>query len=184
MRFPVLPALALVLIAGPALAQPQGSQGSGAPLPPGYTAFGAPPPLGPSLGLAVKEFAPGAGKTYKVSFKAGDDVMGGMARFAAAHPTEQAQLSGVGGVSKAVLAWYDPKVRAFRRIAVDEKCEISGVTGTITKDAQGKPNVHLHLVLSRQDGSTVSGHLISATVDPILEVFVTDLGPGKDITVP
>ena len=65
-----------------------------------------------------------------------------------------------------------------------EKCEISGVTGTITTDAQGKPNVHLHLVLTRQDGSTVSGHLISATVDPILEVFVTDLGPGKDITVP
>lgn len=181
MRFPVLPALAVLLVAGPVLAQPQAPA---APLPPGYTAFGAPPPLGPSPGLAVKEFAPGAGKTYKVSFKAGDDVMGGMARFAAAHPTEQAQLSGVGGVSKAVLAWYDPKVRAFKRITVNEKCEISGVTGTITTDAQGKPNVHLHLVLSRQDGSTVSGHLISATVDPILEVFVTDLGPGKDVKVP
>ena len=181
MRCPVLPALALVLIAGPVLAQPQPPA---APLPPGYTAFGAPPPLGPSPGLAVKEFAPGAGKTYKVSFKAGDDVMGGMARFAAAHPTQQAQLSGVGGVSKAVLAWYDPKARAFKQIQVDEKCEISGVTGTITTDAQGKPNVHLHLVLSRQDGSTVSGHLISATVDPILEVFVTDLGAGKDVKVP
>jgi predicted DNA-binding protein with PD1-like motif len=181
MRLPVPAALACVLIAGPALAQPQPPA---APLRPGYTAFGAPPPLGPSPGLAVKEFAPGAGKTYKVSFKAGDDIMGGMARFAAAHPTEQAQLSGVGGVSKAVLAWYDPKVRAFKRIVVNEKCEISGVTGTITTDAQGKPNVHLHLVLSRQDGSTVSGHLISATVDPILEVFVTDLGPGKDVQVP
>jgi hypothetical protein len=180
MRLPVLPALAFVLIAAPAFAQPQPP----APLPPGYTAFGAPPPLGPSPGLAVKAFAPGAGKTYKVSFKAGDDIMGGMARFAAAHPTEQAQLSGVGGVSKAVLAWYDPNARAFKQIVVNEKCEISGVTGTITTDAQGKPNVHLHLVLSRQDGSTVSGHLISATVDPILEVFVTDLGPGKDVKVP
>jgi predicted DNA-binding protein with PD1-like motif len=181
MRLPVFPALACVLIAGPVLAQPQPPA---AALPSGYTAFGAPPALSPSPGLSVKEFAPGAGKTYKVSFKAGDDVMGGMARFAAAHPTEQAQLSGVGGVSKAVLAWYDPKVRAFKRIAVNEKCEISGVTGTITRDAQGKPNVHLHLVLSRQDGSTVSGHLISATVDPILEVFVSDLGPGKDEQVP
>ena len=181
MRLPVVPALAFVLIAGAAFAQPQPAS---TPLPPGYTAFGAPAPLGPSPGLAVKEFAPGAGKTWKVSFKAGDDVMGGMARFAAAHPTEQAQLSGVGGVSKAVLAWYDPNARAFRRIVVNEKCEISGVTGTITTDAQGKPNVHLHLVLSRRDGSTVSGHLISATVDPILEVFVTDLGPGKDVKVP
>ncbi|MGZ3275702.1 MAG: PPC domain-containing DNA-binding protein [Caulobacteraceae bacterium] len=176
--------LALVLlacVAAPALAQPQPPA---AALPPGYVAFGAPPALGPAPGLAVREFAPGAGKTYKVSFKAGDDVMGGMARFAAAHPMQQAQLAGVGGTIKAVLAWYDPKVRAFKQIVVNEKCEISGVTGTITTDAQGKPNVHLHLVLTRQDGSTVSGHLISATVDPILEVFVTDLGPGKDVTVP
>jgi hypothetical protein len=181
MRVSALPALAAVLIAVPALAQPQPP----ATAPPrGYTAFGAPPPLGPSPGLAVREFAPGARRTYKLSFKAGDDIMGGMTRFAMAHPMQQAQLSGVGGVSKAVLAWYDPRARAFKQIPVNEKCEISGVTGTITTDAQGKPNVHLHLVLSRQDGSTVSGHLISATVDPILEVFVTDLGPGNDIKVP
>jgi predicted DNA-binding protein with PD1-like motif len=180
MRLSVLSALALAAVAGPALAQPQPPA---APLPPGYTAFGAPPPLGPAPGLSAREFAPGAGKTYKLSFKTGDDVMGGLARFAAAHPMQQAQLSGVGGTRTAVLAWYDPKVRAFKRIVVDEKCEISGVTGTITPGAQGRPNVHLHLVLTRQDGSTVSGHLISATVDPILEVFVTDLGPGRDIPV-
>jgi predicted DNA-binding protein with PD1-like motif len=183
MRVHALPALALVLIAGSAIAQPPPAQPqpAPAPLPRGYVAFGAPPPTGPSPGLSVKEFA---GRTYKLSFKAGDDVMGGMARFAAAHKMSQATLSGVGGVSKAMLAWYDPRARAFREIPVNEKCEISGVTGTITTDAQGKPNVHLHLVLSRRDGSTVSGHLISATVDPILEVFVTDLGAGKDITVP
>jgi predicted DNA-binding protein with PD1-like motif len=181
MRFPVLPALAFVLIAGPAVAQPAAPT---APPPPGYVAFGAPPVTGPSPGLSVREFAPGAGKTWKVSFKQGDDVMGGMARFAAAHPLQQAQLTGVGGTIRATLAWYDPRVRAFKRIEVNEKCEISGVTGTITTDAQGKPNVHLHLVLTRQDGSTVSGHLISATVDPILEVFVTDLGPGKDVPIP
>ena len=178
MRVSALPALAFILAAGSAFAQPAPPA---APLPPGYAAFGAPPALGASPGVSVREFAPGAGKTWKVSFKAGDDVMGGMARFAAAHPMQQAQLAGVGGTIKATLAWYDPRVKAFKQIAVNEKCEISGVTGTITTDAQGKPNVHLHLVLTRQDGSTVSGHLISATVDPILEVFVTDLGPGKDI---
>jgi hypothetical protein len=181
MRALALPALALVLIAGPVLAQPAAPA---APLPPGYTAFGAPPVLGSAPGVSVREFAPGAGKTYKVSFKQGDDVMGGMMRFALAHPMQQAQLAGVGGAIKATLAWYDPKVRAFKRIQINEKCEISGVTGTITTDAQGKPNVHLHLVLTRQDGSTVSGHLIAATVDPILEVFVTDLGPGKDSPLP
>jgi predicted DNA-binding protein with PD1-like motif len=172
---PVLAALA-VLAAAPAVAQ-----APAAPLPPGYVPFGAPPPPGTAPGMTVREFAPSAGKTYKVNFKAGDEVMSGLTRFAAAHPMAQAQLSGVGGVSSAVLAWYDPQVRAFKRIEVNEKCEISGVTGTITTDAKGRPNVHLHLVLTRSDGSTVSGHLISAVINPILEVFVTDLGPGKDV---
>ena len=182
MRVSVLPAFAAVLIAVPSLAQPlpAAPPGPAEPLPRGYTAFGAPPVQGPSPGLSVKQF----GNTYKVSFKAGDDIMGGMMRFAMAHRMQQAQLSGVGGVRKALLAWYDPRARAFKQIPVNEKCEISGVTGTITTDAQGKPNVHLHLVLSRQDGSTVSGHLLSGTVDPVLEVFVTDLGAGKDVKVP
>ncbi len=162
----------------PALAQ------APAPVPPGYVAFGAPPPPGSAPGMRVQEFAPSAGKTYKVSFRTGDEVMNGMARFAAAHPMAQAQIAGVGGVSSAVLAWYDPQARAFKRIEVNEKCEISGVTGTIVTDAQGRPNVHLHLVLTRQDGSTVSGHLITAVINPILELFVTDLGPGKDVPGP
>ena len=173
--------LGAAILAAPALAQPLPPT---AAVPPGYVPFGAPPPPGTAPGMTVREFAPSVGKTFKVSFKPGDEVMSGMLRFAAAHPMVQAQLSGVGGVSSAVLAWYDPKVRAFKRIEVNEKCEISGVTGTITKDAQGKPNVHLHLVLTREDGSTVSGHLLGGTVDPVLEVFVTDLGAGKDIPIP
>jgi predicted DNA-binding protein with PD1-like motif len=173
--------LGAALLAAPAVAQPLPPT---AAVPPGYVPFGAPPPPGTAPGMTVREFAPPVGKTYKVSFKPGDEVMSGLLRFAAARPMAQAQLSGVGGVSSAVLAWYDPKVRAFKRIEVNEKCEISGVTGTITTTAQGKPNVHLHLVLTRQDGSSVSGHLISAVIDPVLEVFVTDLGSGNDVAVP
>lgn len=175
---------AVALAAALGLSAPAFAQTPAAPVPPGYVAFGAPPPPGTAPGMTVQEFSPSDGKTYKVSMRPGDEVMSGMMRFAAAHPMVQAQLSGVGGVRSAVLAWYDPKVRAFKRIEVNEKCEISGVTGTITTNAQGKPNVHLHLVLTRQDGSSVSGHLISAVIDPVLEVFVTDLGPGKDVVIP
>ena len=176
---------ALGVLATAAIATSAAAQApAAAPLPPGYLPFPAPLLPGSAPGMTVREFAPSAGKTYKVSFKTGDEVMNGMARFAAAHPMVQAQLSGVGGVSSAVLSWYDPKARALKRIDVNEKCEITGVTGTITTDARGRPNVHLHVVLARQDGSSVSGHLVSATIDPIMEVFVTDLGPGKDATVP
>ncbi len=170
--------------AAAALAAPALAQTPAASLPPGYTTFPAPLSTGSAPGMSVKEFSPGDGKVYRVAFKTGDEPMAGLMRFATAHPMTQAALSGVGGVSSAVLSWYDPKVKALKIIKVDEKCEITGVTGTITTDAKGKPNVHLHVVLARQDGSSVSGHLISAVIDPIMEVFVTDLGQGKDVPIP
>jgi uncharacterized protein len=36
-----------------------------------------------------------------------------------------------------------------------------------------QPVVHAHLILARQDGTTVGGHLWEAYVNPTLEVFVT-----------
>lgn len=170
-------ALAALPIAGRALAQAP-------PLPPGYLPRTAPPPTGSAPGMKVQEFAPGAGRTYKVTLRPGDEILSGLYRFAAARPMTQAQMTGIGGVLSARLAWFDPKVLAFKPITVDEKCEISGFTGTIITDAQGKLTVHAHVVLTRTDGSTVSGHLISAVVNPILEVFVTDLGLGRDVAIP
>lgn len=46
-------------------------------------------------------------------------------------------------------------------------------TGDVTLD-EGKPNIHAHVVLGKQDGSTCGGHLIEARVRPTLEVMLTE----------
>ena len=38
----------------------------------------------------------------------------------------------------------------------------------------GKPYVHLHVVVSFPDGSTKGGHLIGAHISPIAEIFVVE----------
>ena len=95
------------------------------PLPPGYLPRTAPPPTGSAPGMRVQEFAPGAGKTYKVTMRPGDEILAGLYRFAAARPMVQAQMTGVGGVLSARLAWFDPKALAFKPITVDEKSQAS-----------------------------------------------------------
>ena len=40
--------------------------------------------------------------------------------------------------------------------------------------SMGKPNIHVHTVLAKRDGSTCGGHLIEARVRPTLEVILTE----------
>jgi predicted DNA-binding protein with PD1-like motif len=39
----------------------------------------------------------------------------------------------------------------------------------------GKPTVHVHLVLGRRDGSALAGHLGEAHVRPTLEIVLTEV---------
>ena len=50
------------------------------------------------------------------------------------------------------------------------------------KDKDGKPGVHAHTVFALQDGSTRGGHLQSARVSIIAEIFVTDEEGASAIT--
>ncbi len=151
-----------------------------APPPPGYLPQGAPATaLGPAPKAATTEYGPGPMHVYKVTLHEGDDLVAGMNAFMAAHKLKQASLSGIGGFSSALLSWYDPDLRLHKKNPVDQKTEVVSFVGTIATDAKGKTSFHAHAVLALKDGSTRGGHLVSATVAPIMEVFVTDLGEAK-----
>ena len=149
-------------------------------IPPGYLPQGAPATaLGPAPRASVAEFGPQSTHVYKITLHEGDDLVAGMNAFMAAHALKQASLTGIGGFSTALLSWYDPAVRLHKKNSVDQKAEVVSFVGTIATDAKGKTSFHAHAVLALSDGTTRGGHLVSATVAPIMEVFVTDLGEGR-----
>ena len=49
----------------------------------------------------------------------------------------------------------------------NEKLEIVSLVGTFTKDAK-----HLHMSVSREDGSVVGGHVMSGVVHTTLELVI------------
>ena len=53
-----------------------------------------------------------------------------------------------------------------------EQVEVLALTGDIA-EFSGKPVVHMHVVLGRQDGSTAGGHVFELNVRPTLEIFLT-----------
>lgn len=82
-----------------------------------------------------------------------------------------AQFTAIGAFSSAVVGWFDRDVKDYRRIPVDQQCEVLSLTGDIAQADDG-PQVHAHAVLGLSDGSVRGGHLLEARVWPTLEIVL------------
>ena len=77
--------------------------------------------------------------------------------------------------SKATVGWFDLENKAYRKIPVDQQCELLSGIGDIALDDDGKPSLHIHVVLGLSDGSTRGGHLLDGLVQPTLEVTLVEM---------
>jgi predicted DNA-binding protein with PD1-like motif len=83
--------------------------------------------------------------------------------FAAEEDVDAAAFFGLGAVQDAELLYYDQSDQQYYPERFDEPLEVASCVGNVSL-LDGDPFAHTHVVLSREDGSTVSGHLDSATV--------------------
>jgi uncharacterized protein len=146
-----------------------------APLPDGYMRAPA-----VAKGLAPKMRVTETTATahvFDVAFTTGDEILSGLTDLAIEHNITSGYITGLGGLSTALLGFGDPPINAFRRIAVDEKSELVSLTGHI-QTREGVPTVHLHAVLALKDGSTKAGHVFEAHVTPLAEISVVATSIG------
>jgi len=123
-------------------------------------------------GMQVKQFA-NTGRTFEVTMRKGDEVAAGLIEFAEQNHLKAAHFTGVGAFGSAVLGWFDPDKRAYKKIAVDQEAEVVSFAGNITMQ-NGKPSLHAHCVVALSDGSTKGGHFIEGHVSLAMQVFVVD----------
>jgi predicted DNA-binding protein with PD1-like motif len=57
---------------------------------------------------------------------------------------------------------------------VNEQCEVLSLLGDVAQGDDGKASLHLHAVLGLQDGTLRGGQLLSGSVQPTLEVTITE----------
>jgi len=93
----------------------------------------------------------------------GDDWRGQIEDFASQEGIDAAFFVGLGAVQDAELWYYDQTDQEYYPEAFDEPLEVAACVGNISL-LEGDPFAHTHAVLSRDDGSTVAGHLNAATV--------------------
>ena len=95
-------------------------------------------------------------KTLCIRLRRGDDLLAGIRSVAARENlTAAVVLSAVGCVSRACVR--DAGGVKFREIP--EPCEIVSLNGTVSRS-----RCHLHIALSKEDLSTVGGHLVEGCI--------------------
>jgi hypothetical protein len=80
-------------------------------------------------------------------------------------------VNALGAVSDAELGYYDLGRRDYDRRRFPEEMEIASATGTLSL-LNGKPQLHLHAVLSDRECRAFGGHLFGATAAATVEMFL------------
>lgn len=115
----------------------------------------------------------GGEKTYALIFDRGDEATSGLLDFAKQQGLAGSHFTAIGALSRVVLGHFDPSIKEFKMIPIDEQVEVLSLVGDIAlKDEE--PIVHAHVVVGKSDGTAWGDHLIEAHVRPTLEVMLME----------
>jgi len=104
----------------------------------------------------------------------GSDLLDELNKICARQGIKLGRISGLGAVKKAQVAYYSQEKCTYQFITIDKPLEILSLTGNISlKD--GKPFVHVHIVLSDENAKVYGGHLAQGTVVFACEITIDEL---------
>ena len=114
---------------------------------------------------------------FAVILATGDEAMSCLANFAKDQRIGGAQITAIGALERATLAYFDWEKKKYQPIEVGEQVEVASLIGDIAIGPDGTSSIHAHAVLGKRNGAAVAGHLQKALVRPTLEIIVTE-SPG------
>ena len=100
---------------------------------------------------------------YLGSLDHGADWRAEIEAFADEHEVDAGWFWAMGAVQDVELWYYDQTDREYRSVSFDEPLEVASCVGNVA-NLDGERFAHTHMVLSRQSGQSLAGHLDTATV--------------------
>jgi predicted DNA-binding protein with PD1-like motif len=138
----------------------------------------------------VKTYPSDDGNAAFVSLERGEDLMDGLNRAVSALGVEAGTIQVIGGLEEAVVGYFDPNTSEYLKVPTGHVEISSGLGNVSIRD--GDPFIHLHLVLSGPDGTTVGGHAMEGCRAYVVEAYLRKLGgpapvrqqvPGRTLKV-
>jgi uncharacterized protein len=112
-------------------------------------------------------------KTYALVLAAGDEVVEEVQAFARTRFVSAGQLTGIGAFQEVTVGFFSFEKRDYEKIDIHEQVEVLSLLGDITLK-EGVPQLHMHVVLGKSDGTAHGGHLLKGLVRPTLEIILVE----------
>lgn len=105
----------------------------------------------------------------------GEEVIESLRQLARKERIPSGALTGLGAVGDITLALYDMESRSYKSRHFHEELELISMTGNLSWLGEGdeEPVIHAHGVVSREDATTLGGHIMNAIVSVTVEVMLT-----------
>ena len=113
-------------------------------------------------------------QVYVVILDSGEEAFAALTRFANDAKLSAASLTAIGAFERATVGLFDFASKSYKKIEVDQQCEVLSAIGDVAVGDDGKASLHVHIVLGLSDGTTRGGHLLAGTVRPTLEAVLTE----------
>jgi uncharacterized protein len=108
----------------------------------------------------------------------GQEAISEIIAFCKANNISAGVFNAIGAVSRAELAFYDPKIKQYVPKNFTEDLEVTSMIGNIGISA-GELVVHAHGTFSDRDFKVIGGHIVALVVSGTLEVIFTKLTGGS-----
>jgi len=109
-----------------------------------------------------------------VGLARGEDLLEGLNGAIAEMGIRAGTVQVIGGLETATLGYFDPEAAEYR-ITTTGHVEIAAGLGNVSV-RDGEPFLHLHLVVSGPDGSTLGGHAMEGCRAYVVEAYLRSLG--------
>jgi hypothetical protein len=124
--------------------------------------------------MKSKSINDGVEPTFILILDQGEEAFKAITDFAERGKITGASVSAIGAFSTAKVGWFDLTAKKYKLIEVDAQCEVLSLLGDVAQGDDGKASLHLHAVLGLQDGPLRGGHFLAGSVQPTLEVTITE----------
>jgi predicted DNA-binding protein with PD1-like motif len=104
-----------------------------------------------------------AGKDVMVRLRHDADLVQSMTELARSRGIEAGSFTAIGALERARIGYYYQKNHKYREMEIESPHEMVSCIGNISL-SEGKPFVHVHVVLADEKGNTRAGHLLQGTV--------------------
>ncbi len=107
------------------------------------------------------------GPRLVVRLEPGEEVMGAVEELRNRYRIQNAFMSGIGAVDRAVLGHYDVESQEYTEEVYEGQFEVMNFSGNI-----GPDKIHAHITLGRDDFSAIGGHCNEARVSGTFELLL------------